>query len=121
MTGAPIYELYVTYGFSDEQTTQQLQLGQARKFYGYLTATIEGSGGMVLTTYPETLDTPYANTQPAVTLVTPELDDVNLPLYETGNRLFLQFGVDGNVNSYFNLRRAVLGSVSDPRIPVSGR
>ena len=53
-------------------------------------------------------------------LVNPALDDVNFPLNETCNRLFLQFEVDGNANSYFQLRRVVLGSVSDPRIPVSG-
>lgn len=116
-----IDELYCTYGFGDEQTTQALQLGQAMHSYQYMTATIEGNGNFVLTLYPESLGTNYPTSQPPVQLATPTEGDTNLPLNVRANRVFLQFAVDGAVNSNFNLKRVVLGSVSDPRIPVSGQ
>lgn len=119
--GAPILMDYFTYGFGDEATTQQLNLGQVRKSYQYTSITVEGSGGMIITTYPETLGTLYESSQPPFTLVKPAMDDLNAPLNETCNRLFIEFSTDREVNSVFNLRRMVLSCVSDPRIPVSGR
>lgn len=119
--GEAIPQEYVTYGFSDEATNQQIQAGNARKLYNYMLAELEGEGGCVLTTYPDTLATPYADAQPAVELTTPETDDVNFPLNETGNRMFVGFTTDGEVGSYFSLRRLVLGVTRDQRIPVSGR
>jgi hypothetical protein len=118
--GAAIPEKYTTFGFADEMQSQGLQLGSVRKQYAYMTATLEGAGGAILTTYPENLETPYANSQPAVTLANPALDDVNLPLNETGNYLFLQLKTDGNPGSYFNLRRMVVGVMREPSIPISG-
>jgi hypothetical protein len=117
---AAIPEKYTTFGFSDEMQNQGLQLGSVRKQYAYMTATLEGAGGAILTTYPENLETPYANAQPPVTLANPALDDVNLPLNETGNYCFLQLKTDGNAGSYFNLRRMVVGVMRDPSIPISG-
>lgn len=118
--GAAIPEKYTTFGFSDEMQNQGLQLGSVRKQYAYMTATIEGAGGMILTTYPENLETPYANAQPAATLANPALNDMNLPLNETGNYCFLEFKTDGNAGSYFSLKRLVVGVMRDPSIPITG-
>ncbi len=119
--GAAIPERYITYPFSDEMNNQGLQLGSVRKMWAYMSATLEGAGNVLITTYPETLSTPYADTQPGFTLSNPALDDVNVPLNETGNFMFLEFKVDGVAGSYFRLRRLAMGVIRDQRIPVSGR
>lgn len=116
-----IPQTYIPYGFSDEMTNQGLQLGNVRKMYPYVTMTIEGAGDLEFSTFPETLSTPYARTQPPVPLTNPMLGDVNLPMNETGNFMFIQLRTDGEVGSYFNLRRVVMGCTRDAKIPVSGR
>lgn len=118
--GAAIPEKYVTFGFSDEMQNQGLQLGSVRKLYAYLTATIEGSGGMILTAYPENLETPYADAMAAVTLSNPATGDLNLPVNEAGNFCFFSLKTDGNAGSYFNLKRLTAGVMRDPKIPVTG-
>ena len=119
--GAVIDQAYMTYGFSDPQIEEAMQLGSVRKLFGYATATLEGAGGCILRAYPETPETPYVDTFPAFQLSNPSLDDVNIPLNETGNRCFFEFEVDGNLNSYFELKRLVMGVSQDPKIPVTGR
>lgn len=121
--GAAIAQRYVTYGFADEQSNTQFGLGFVRHLYEYLTLTAEGSGGLKVSTYPETFSAanPYIDTQPAVTLDNPAMDDINLPLNEIGNRIFLDFTTDGLLNSWFAIRRATIGATADQRIPVTGR
>lgn len=119
--GAAILQNYVTYDLSDTENEQQLQLGSIRKLYPYATALIEGSGKFDVTAYPESITSPYSTTQPAFTLANPALDDTNIPLNETGNRMFLQFATDKVAGSWFQLRRIVTAVMMDPKIPVSGR
>lgn len=118
--GAVIDETYMPYDFSDNKDEETLQLGSVRKLYDYASVLIEGAGSFNVTMYPETPATPYYDTQPNFTLATPALDDTNIPLNETGNRLFIKFHVDGVAGSYFNLRRIVMGCQPDPRIQIRG-
>jgi len=118
--GAVIDQSYVPYCFADNKDEETLQLGSVRKLYDYASVLIEGAGAFNVTLYPETLATPYYDTQPNFSLTVPALDDTNVPLNETGNRLFIKFHVDGTVGTYFNLRRVVVGCQPDPRIQIRG-
>lgn len=119
--GSPILESYTTYAMSDGMNDERLQLGSVRKVFGYASVLAEGTGSFDFTIYPETLSTPYFTTQPAFGLSNPALDDTNIPLNETGNRMFMQISTDGAAGSAFSLKRVVLGVWPDTRIPVSGR
>lgn len=118
--GSVIDETYMPYDFSDNKDEETLQLGSVRKLYDYASVLIEGAGAFNVTMYPETPSSPYSDTQPNFTLANPALDDTNVPLNETGNRLFVKFHVDGVAGSYFLLRRVVMGVQPDPRIQVRG-
>jgi hypothetical protein len=89
--GDVIQERYQTFGFSEADIEQQLQIGSTRKIYPYATALVEGSGALKLMAYPETPQTIYPSVFPSFPLANPALDDQNIPLNETGNRLFLDF------------------------------
>lgn len=118
--GAAIKSRYVTYDYSDIDIEQAMQAGPVRKLYGYVSALIEGSGSFSLTALPETINTPYSETQADFTLSNPALDDTNIPLNTSGNRVFFQFDSDGVAGTWWNLRSIAYGVISHPRIPVSG-
>lgn len=118
--GAAIPETYCTNGFSDKITNETLQLGDVRKLYQYGLAKIEGSGQWNVNFYPETLATPYMATQAAFNLYNPALDDTNFPIAQNGNAMFIEFTVDGNVGSWFQLERLVIFVCRDPWLPISG-
>ncbi len=119
--GAPILEAYRTYDFSDLESEQMMQLGSVRKLYPYASILLEGVGSFLLSLFPETPRTPYAVNYPALPLASPALDDTNVPMNTSGNRMFVQIATDGNAGSYFLLRRIVLGCIRHPRVQVSGR
>ena len=118
--GEVIDQSYMPYCFADAKDEETLQLGSVRKLYDYASVLIEGAGAFNVTMYPETPQSPYFDTQPNFTLYNPAIEDTNVPLNETGNRLFIKFHVDGTVGTYFNLRRVVVGCQPDPRIQVRG-
>lgn len=117
--GSIILQKYCTYGFNDPANNQVMQLGEVRKLIGYLTGTIEGNGNLLITDYPESLDTPYPDVLLPVVMSKPSTDDVNVPVNQTANRIFFDFSVNG-LNNYFELKRLVVGIQPDPLIPVSG-
>jgi hypothetical protein len=114
-----IPQIYTTYGFGDEMTADSKQLTETRRLYSYMSLTAEGLGNLILTTYPNSLVTPYSTIQPPVKMLTVQVDR-NLSLNETGERLFLQFAPDGNAGSFFTLHHVVLGIQPDPWIPITG-
>lgn len=119
--GTAIPQLYTTYGMPDARDEEQLRLGSHRHQFLYLTTILEGTGKATILTIPETLtNTMPALTQPAFTLASPALDDVNMPLITVGNRMFVQFASSG-LNSQFSLRRVVAAVLPSPRIPVRGQ
>ena len=119
--GNPINETYYTYGFSDEPTAEAKQLGTIRRLYAYLTATMDGIGKMVPTLFPDSPQTSFVDVQAPVALTSPDTTDVNIPINETGGRIFVRFATDGNAGSFFNLHRVVVGAMEDPKIPVAAQ
>jgi hypothetical protein len=102
--GAIIWQRYCTYGFCDAMQNQAMQIGEMRKQFGYLTATMEGEGSIGIAAYPESLDTPYPEVLYPITVATPALDDVNVPLNQSCNRLFVEFSVPcWQANTFYNL------------------
>lgn len=119
--GAAIPQSYTTFDWSDELSEAQMQLGNVRKQYAYLTINAEGAGGLVVTAYPESLGSQWPVAMPAVTLASAAQDDVNLPLNVTGNRMFLRLATDGAAGSHFKVKEMVVAAAASSRIPVTGR
>lgn len=117
-----IPERYMTFGFSDHEVEQQLQIGSVRKLFPYLTALLDGSGSVSLTIYPESPSSAYSSTQAAFSLSDPATDDTNIPLNETGNRLFLDFnsnaGSAGSIVGDQTVNPIVL-YVAKPALPLA--
>ena len=118
--GNVIQQVYTTYGFQDEDTADALQLMHVRRLYSYMTVNALGQGGLVLTSYPDSLDSPYGgDVQPAVQLQ-PVQRERNIPINEACGKVFLKFSTDGNPGSYFTLHNIVLGVQPDNWIPITG-
>lgn len=116
-----IQQSYTTYAMPDSRDTEQLELGSHYHQYSYALVLAEGAGKMTVLGTPETLrNTLPAFTQPPFTLANPALDDVNVPLNITGNRLFLTVAASGS-GSWFNLRRIVMGVQEARRVTVRGQ
>ena len=118
--GAVIHERYVTYPFADGLSQQEAQTGAVRKLYPYASILLEGSGAVDINAYPETLATPYKTTQPGFPLANPALTNTQVPLNITGNRVFLDFVVDGKLGSAFDLIQAIVMASPDPKLPTEG-
>lgn len=119
--GAAIQQSYTTYAIPDSRDAEQLQLGSHYHQYNYGLVLAEGAGQMTVTFVPENLRSTYpAFTQPPFTLTNPALDDVNVPLNVTGNRMFVTLAASG-AGSWFNLRRVVMGVQEARRVGVRGQ
>ncbi len=118
--GAAIPEVYQPFGFSDEMTEDQLQLGSVRKLYSYGSFLMDVTGTWNLTLYPETPLSNYPVILTGIPGQNPAQDDTNVPMNITANRVFPRFQPDGTAGHYFSLYRMVLGCMRHPRIPLSG-
>lgn len=106
--GAIINELYTTYGWIKPDLEQALQLGSVRKYFGYLTMIVDGSGSMAITAYPDKLTTKYPATLFPVTLPNPGGFDLEYgSIDQEGSRVFLQFSVNA-LGANFELSRLML-------------
>jgi hypothetical protein len=121
--GQPINQDYVCSPFISAELAQALQLGNTRKLFAYLVATLGGNGKLGITVYPESLETAYPNTLIPLTLPTSAGFDTEIPLNETGNRLFIEFSMNGasGAGTGFDLSRIVMALRTDNFIPVRGR
>lgn len=118
--GNPINQIYATAGFMPTEAAQGMQLGITRFTFEYATMVIDGSGTVVTTVYPNTLDTPYSHALlPNLTLPASTDGDTELPLNESGSRLFLIFSSNA-VGSGFQLSRLIVMMTKDPWSPVRG-
>lgn len=118
--GNPVNQIYATAGFLPTEAAQGMQLGITRFTYEYATMLITGSGTVVTTVYPNTLDTPYSHVLlPNLTLPASTDGDTELPLNESGSRLFLIFSSNA-VGSGFQLSRLIVMMTKDPWSPVRG-
>lgn len=118
--GNPVNQIYATAGFMPTEAAQGMQLGITRFTFEYATMVIDGSGTVVTTVYPNTLDTPYSHALlPNLTLPASTDGDVELPLNESGSRLFLIFSSNA-IGSGFELSRLIVMMTKDPWSPVRG-
>jgi hypothetical protein len=119
--GLAIDQLYDTSAFVDTQQGQGSQMGVARMNYDYMTMLIDGSGVVVISVLPNTLDGPFSHVLlPNLTLPASNNGDVELPVNECASRLFVQFESNA-VGAEFRLSRLVMAMHADPWSPVRGR
>lgn len=118
--GEAMHCQYVTYRFPKTAEAQATQLGQEMLQAEYLSMLIQGEGNLDLTVYPNSLDSPYANT-----LLPVELDpvapwgDTETPLNEMGNGFFFGFVVN-DVDEWFELSKLTVALSVNPWSPVRG-
>lgn len=118
--GIAFLQTWVSHGFVTAEQEQGLGLGSVRKLYEYMTTILGGSGEVTITVYPDSLSSPYAHPLlPNLTLPATTSGDVELPVNELGNRLFLQFTCNA-VGAGFSLSRIVMAVSKDPWSQVRG-
>lgn len=103
--GNPINQNYCTYGFVTTDTAQALQLANTRKYFGYATAVIDGSGSLAVTVYPENLAFKYPQPLIPYTIPDPAGFDLEMGTIDAeATRLFFEFSMNA-VGQSFNLSR----------------
>jgi len=118
--GNAVNQIYATAGFMPTEAAEGMQLGVTRFTFEYATMVIDGSGTVVTTVYPNTLDTPYSHVLlPNLALPASTNGDVEMPLNETGSRLFLIFSSNA-VGSGYELSRLIVMMTKDPWSPIRG-
>lgn len=118
--GTAIQQIYDTFGFVQGETGQGMQMGLVRYLFEYMTMVITGTGSLTITVYPNNLFTSYSHTLlPNLTLPLEVDGDVELPVNETGSRLFLQYSMNA-VGQGFTLSRLIVIMKQDPWAPVRG-
>ena len=119
--GRAINQKYITSAFVSTEQGQGQQTGVLRNNYDYLTMLIDGSGTVIITVYPNTLDSPYSHVLlPNLTLPSSGDGDTELPVNECATRLFMGFNCNA-VGAGFDLSRLVIVMHADPWSPVRGR
>jgi hypothetical protein len=119
--GGAIIDQYVTFPFLKSSDAQQLQAGLHNLVTEFATALVEGSGGLNVTIYPNTPDSPYAERldPPFVLADPPPWGDTEMPCNVPGNRFFVGFETDA-IGDWFDLSRVVLNVIMDPWAPTRG-
>ena len=119
--GQPFNQIWVSHGFPTSEQEQGLQLGSVRKGFEFMTMVLGGSGSLKMTAMPDAVDSPYSHDLlPNLNLPATVSGDVEVPLNELGNRLFMKFSTNA-VGAGFNLSRIVMAMREDPWSPVRGR
>lgn len=125
--GVVIDSLYTTYGFVKDSDRQQFGplLSAHRNLYKYLDMNLYGTGLVTIRALPNVLTPTYPYSIPAVTMTNPAQNNVERPINQTANRLFLQFesntlNMTYPTGSGFNLSSLVVTCVKDPHAPVRG-
>ena len=119
--GTPFPQSYCTYGFVDQNKAKENPaFGMHNKRYVYFDLLASGAGTAGLTFYQNTLNAPYPFEVPGgVALSSPAANDIEGPLDEFAQRLFVEISLSG-VNSWFNLSRATLVAAADSWSPLRG-
>jgi hypothetical protein len=125
--GTVIDSLYTTYGFVKDSERAEFGpiLSAHRNLYKYLDMNLYGTGPCTITALPNVLTPTYPYVIPAITLANPAQNNVERPMNQTANRLFLQFesntlNVSFPTGSGFNLSSLTVSMVKDPHAPVRG-
>ena len=118
--GMPFWQDYMTAGFTPSEAGEGAQVGVVRYTYEYMPVMIKGLGVVFVKVYPNTLDTPYAHfLLPNLNLPASNNGDVEYPVNEVGNRLFVEFRASC-VGTGFELSRVNMVMRQDPWSPVRG-
>jgi hypothetical protein len=116
-----IQQIYITYGFVSDDQGQAMKIGSLRQVYTYAITLVDGTGNLNLKVYPNTLTSQFAHDLlPRIPLPLMTDGDIEVPLNETANRLFVEYKTD-EIGSGFNLSRLVVMCQQDPWSPVRGR
>lgn len=125
--GVVIDSLYTTYGFVKDADRAQFGplLSAHRNLYKYLDMNLYGTGLVTVRALPNTLTPTYPYSVPAITLAANLQNNVERPINQTANRLFLQFESNTLNGTYptgsgFNLSSLTVTCVKDPHAPVRG-
>jgi hypothetical protein len=119
--GQPINQIYYTAGFVPTETGEGMQMGVMRYTFEYATSVITGSGPVMIFVYPNALFGPYSHQLlPNFTLGPISNGDLELPLNETGSRMYMSFQSNA-VSTKFELSRLIVVMSPDPWSPVRGR
>ncbi len=117
---------YCTYPFVSPDKAETLPVfGMHNKRYVYYDMLIYGSGDINAGTlsvkfYQNTLNAPYPFVVPGgITLADPAANDIEGPLDELGQRMFVEVKTNG-VGSYFNLSRVTLVAQADAHNAIRG-
>lgn len=118
--GANFRSTYCTFGFVDAARAEQVPLlGDHNKRFAYYDLLASGSGTADMTFYQNVLEAPYPFEVPGgVELSDPAANDIEGPLDEYSQRLFVEFGID---EGWFNLSRLTLVGARDKWANIRGK
>jgi hypothetical protein len=125
--GEAIDSLYTTYGFVKDSERDEFGplLSAHRNLYKYLDLNLYGTGLVTLRALPNVLTPTYPYAVPAITMTNPAQNNVERPINQTANRLFIQ--LESNTlnetfpdGSGFNLSSLTVSMVKDPHAPIRG-
>jgi hypothetical protein len=125
--GVVVDSLYTTYGFVKDSDRAQFGplLSAHRNLYKYLDMNLAGTGLVTVRALPNVLTPTYPYSIPAITMTDPAENNVERPINQTANRLFLQ--LESNTlnaahpaGSGFQLSSMTVTCVKDPHAPVRG-
>lgn len=118
--GEAFEQIYTTYGFVPSDQGQGMQMGVTRFVFKYMTMLIDGSGEIVITVMPNTVNSGFSHVLlPNLTLPASSNGDVEIPVDEAGSRIYVQINAP-DVGSGFILSRIVMVMRQDPWAPISG-
>ena len=117
----PFQQIYDTYGFVTDEQGQGLRLGSLRKYFSEMFLFVQGHGDLNLRVFPNTLDSPYAmDLLPRIPLPLMNEGDIEIPVDQEGNRLFVQFKTD-QIGACFELSRVMMAMGQSAFSPTRGR
>jgi hypothetical protein len=124
--GVPFRSSYCTYGFVDQSKAKENPVfGMHNKRYCYYDLLMSGNGSinggtLSIEFFQNVLQAPYPFTVPGgVTLSDPATNDIEGPLDELGQRMFVEISTYGE-GCYFNLSRITLVAQADAWSPIRG-
>jgi hypothetical protein len=117
--GAAIGGYYVSSAFVRDDTAEAKGLTETRFLYLFMWLNASGVGELDVTLLPNSLDSPYATVLAPFQLFESPFFDIECPIQEEANRMFVRFGTDG-VGETFNMSRIIMTLRRAPSTEVTG-
>ena len=119
--GAEFVQRYATYGFLSTDQEQQLQVGNVRKNFKYMRLVMDGIGTVRFNVYIDKMTGNYSVTlSPDIVFPLTISGDVELPIEQEGDRLFLEFVSIGKGSGY-DISKIGMGLKQATFAPTRGR